>query len=402
MNLRVLYLLCLFAATSAHASPFGDCPGAFEKIFPAEIALAARSMPALTTLSVEKARKVQLAELSLLPGAPSRRSSQEVITQLQEAVGILQTERRAIFKRIDDLRRAQGNSTADPGGEIQALQNEVYALMSHLVPLRNQLGRITIEAAATATAAETGMLVLLRSTQAPAAGQLVHKGVGKGISIKFHSASEGAIAGLIPYQQRLSAKVAAKGEDEIAKMQQLVNEALARGQVVKLKYRAGPLVAVERDGTVKFVNSASEKVPDDEIVEVIAVLDENWYPRVLTSDVDPLAFGRKEGLPEEIPYNSKERGIITRSEREAVRAYNRQVSKLLKKNAGTFMAHGADNRSPVSPGVSGYPISAHYPDGRTALIEKGPPEDPDLHLKRFFQEAKGEGFHLQANPLWGW
>jgi hypothetical protein len=389
-------------------------------MFPTEATKVVTGMPSLSFLANSKAQLVQQAERALISNGPQ--TSYKIIPQLTNAVNVLQVERRALFGRLEELRKARRLERTHIKGaareteetllrrqkkneldqQIEAIQENLTALTGHLVPLRNQLGRITIEAAATLTAAETDTLILLRNTLINAAGQLAHKGVGKGLSVKYHSASEGVIAGLIPYQQRLSSKVASKGPAEIAKMQKLVDEALESGRVVKIKFRVGTYVAVEREGEVKFVNIAREHVDDADIVEVIGVLDGDWHPRLLTSDVDPLAFGRRSELLPEIPYSSKEKGIITPTEREVIRTYNRQASKLLEKDTGTFMAHGAENRNPNSSGVTGYPITAHYPDGRMAVIERGPAEDPDLHLKAFFVEAEKEGFHLDVNPLWGW
>lgn len=420
MIFRAFFLLGLaqLATSPAAANPFAHCPEAFERMFPSEV--ATHEIPSLSFMADVKARFVQQAERTLV--ANRKNTSYKIIPQLANAVNVLQVERRALFGRLDQLRQARrlektrglnypaGSESArlsrvkkaELDTQIEAIQQNLTALTAHLVPLRNQLGRITIEAAATLTAAETDTLILLRNTLINAAGQLTHKGVGKGLSVKFHSASEGVIAGLIPYQQRLSAKVAAKGPEEIAKMQKLVDEALASGSVVKFKFRVGPLVAVEHEGEVKFVNITRERVDDKDIVEVIGVFDEEWLPRLLTSDVDPLAFGRRSELLPEIPYSSKEKGLITPTEREVIRTYNRQAAKLLGRDIRTFMAHGAENRNPHSTGISGYPITVHFPDGRMKVIEKGPAEDPDRHLKAFFVEAQAEGFHLDVNPLWGW
>lgn len=382
------------------------------------MAEAFRKLPELSFLSPAEIARIAEVEEGLR--ASQHPKQLDLIPRLKAAVDTLQNERRIRYRALDHLRALRRERrgqmlAADPAlsslhrqakidldQKIEALQKELSALAQHGIPLRNQLGHLTILAAAQATSRETNTLILNRSTLVNAAGQLAHKGVGKGISVHFHSAQDGAIAGFIPYQQRLSRKVFDKGPEFIAKKQKEVEDAIASGQVVKFPLRVGTMAAVEREGKVVFVDFNQHYIDESEIVEVIGVLDDQWMTRPLVSDVDPLAFGRKLDIAPETPINSPTHGIITPHEHMVVEIYNRNASEILGGRARKFMAHGAENRNPNSSGISGYPITAHFPDGEMRAIPEGPAENPDLYLQDFFREARRRGYQLDVNPLWGW
>lgn len=317
---------------------------------------------------------------------------------LKNVVDALNEERRKLVNEAVELR---GAGTPEASARSAAISGQIDSITEVLMPLREQLGLGIIQSSASVSAQETGALILLRHVQPAAAGQLIHLGVGKGLAFKFHSAEEGVIAGLVPYEQRLSQKVASKGPEEIAKMQGFVEEAISRGEIEKVAFRLGNFVAVEREEKVFFVDETLEHVNPMEIVQVLVVRDDQDKLRQVVSDVDPLAFGfRTTPSPASV---SSEYGVISPEEKFVLKEFNRNANQLLaKRSRRKFMVHGPESRNPTSSGITGYPISVYFPTGEIRVIYRGPAENPDRYLKEFYEEARSQGFHLEENPAWGW
>jgi hypothetical protein len=345
--------------------------------------------------------------------------------EFKRLVDELQLRRRTLIERVEKLkeRRTQLRRMREKffslfsASRKQAVQEEKQVIEAELMrlsqelsdsseilnPARQILGTMVIHAAGVESARASGALILLRHTRSPAAAQLAHKGLAKGTAFKFHSSWHGVISGLLPYDQTLS-KVAAKGAEEVARMQALVDQAIQRGEVAAVPYRLGNLVAVKREGTVKFLDKLANNISEEEIVKVLAVKDTDGGLHILVSDVDPFAFALGEGKGLGTPRKTLHYGIITDKEKEILKEYNHQFRRLLgaENNNSRVMLHGAENRNPNVAKVEGYPISAHFPDGEVRIIQEGPPEDRDMHLKAFYREAREKGFSLEENPLWAW
>jgi hypothetical protein len=249
--------------------------------------------------------------------------------------------------------------------------------------------------------------------QPAAAGQLTHKGVGKGMRFKFNSTDEGVIAGLVPYDQSLSAKIRAQGPEVVAKKQAEVEAAIRDGLVVKRKHRVGSLVAVKKNGTTKFVDEDLAHLREEDFAWVLEEVnaDLEGGNRLIISDVDPAAFGfakdraARPGLaPTATPRSHPTMGIITEQERELVLTFNHRVEELLdhRNDRLRYMTHGAENRNPQSAGPTGYPLSAYLPSGERRVIPRGPTDDPHVHYREFVREMDKAGFAIPVNPRWGW
>ncbi|RZA09474.1 MAG: hypothetical protein EOP11_01545, partial [Proteobacteria bacterium] len=146
---------------------------------------------------------------------------------------------------------------------------ELESLVRTLEPLREALGMGAISEAAHRTSRELNAVVVLHDMQPAAAGQLTHKGVGKGMRFKFNSTDEGVIAGLVPYDQNLSAKIRSQGPAAVAKKQAEVEAAIRDGLVVKRKHRVGSLVAVKKNGTTKFVDEDLAHLREEDFAWVL-------------------------------------------------------------------------------------------------------------------------------------
>jgi hypothetical protein len=180
------------------------------------------------------------------------------------------------------------------------------------------------------------------------------------------------IAGLLPYDQSLS-KSALKGPAEVKRMQDLVDAAIARGELGAVPYQMGHLVAVKRAGTVKFLDKLKEGIAEAEVVKVLQTLDSKGKPRFITSDVDPFAFAlpNGEGLGE--ARSTPNFGMITEKEKRIVKEYNRQFRALMEQpeSRSQFMTHGAENAIHLFRGSHHHHIARHvgWNDGQLARSE---------------------------------
>jgi len=334
----------------------------------------------------------------------------------------LRAERRALRDRLL-LAQVRSRSTAVSPMEAQrafaeiekrlrANSAELESLVRTLEPLRGALGLSAIAEAAKNTAAELNAVVILHDMHPAAAAQLSHKGVGKGMRFKFNSTDEGVIAGLVPYDQSLSAKIRAQGAQVVAEKQAQVDEAMRRGLVQKRQHRVGSLVAVKKDGTVKFVDEDLVAIREADIAWVLEEAG-NDGGRPIISDVDPAAFGFARspaaGARPGLAAGSQPRahptmGILTDHEREVVVTFNHRLEAVLNhQNDGLrYMTHGTEARNPNSNGPTGYPLSVFLPNGTRRTIERGPAADPHAPYRNFVREMSRAGYEIPVNPRWGW
>lgn len=297
--------------------------------------------------------------------------------------------------------------------------DELDSLVRTTEPFRQALGLGAIAEGAQRASKELNAVIVLHDVHPAAAGQLTGDGVGKTMSLKFKSSDLGVIAGLTPYDQGLS-KIRGEGAAVVAANQAKVEQALDHGLVRKRKHRVGSLVAVKREGTVKFVDEDLVPIKENEIAWVLedtglsGGLERGPGRDVVTSDVDPAAFGfarkgagagSRPGLAAGArPSAHPSMGIITEQEREVVLTFNHRVEELLghKNERLRYMTHGAENRNPISEGPVGYPLSAFLPSGERRVIERGPAADPDRNYRTFVREMWGMGYEIPVNPRWGW
>ncbi len=285
--------------------------------------------------------------------------------------------------------------------EIDRHQQIADRVGETLTPLRKWLGFSVIKKAALEVSREHNFVFVLRSLHPEAVGQMMHKGYGKGMRFKFHSADEGAIAGMVPVQQKFSKKGKLATPEELARMQEEVDQAIAHGLVVPIPHKIGSLVAVEREGKIVMVDSLVEKISQLKVVPVLAEPAARDEARIIVSDVDPFAFAFPNSVAIDLQ-TSKHYGVVTPLEKRAIREFNQKVSDVLNRQEprNRYMLHGAENRNPHSKGINGYPLLAFYPDGSEKVIMAGPPEDPDYYYRRFVEDLKAKGYQLDDNPNW--
>lgn len=329
--------------------------------------------------------------------------------KLQEHRRISIQQKREKRFLVARLRNIQKTSPKSFDARIRELEKAIEmdqrvsdSLGQILKPLRQYLGDMTISLAAFETAKKNETVVVLRSLQPEAVGQMMHKGFGKGIRYKFHSADDEVLAGMVPRDQKFSKKGKTARAEEIAKLQREVEDAIAKGTVIPVPYKIGSLVAVEEDGKIKSVDSFRQPVHRMKIVQVLAEPADGEDAKLLVSDVDPFGFAKKSTRPPTPVIETKNYGILTEEEKEMVKDFNREVSKLLQREPSKirYMPHGPENRNPHSKGIQGYPLQAFFPDGRRKTILEGPKNDPHRDFRLFLEELENAGYHLDPNPLW--
>ena len=292
--------------------------------------------------------------------------------------------------------------------QLEANSHELDALIRTIAPLRQALGVSAIYEGGRRTAKKLNAEIILHHIHPAAAGQLTHKGKGKGMRFKFNSADEGVIAGLVPYDQSLSRKVALQGAEVVAAKQKQVDDAIRDGLVVKARSQVGSLVAVKRDGTTVFVDTDRVPVREDEIAyvleEVHAAAD--GQNALIVSDIDPAAIAFPVGSREAAsPARSvASLGIISDPERQVLQSFNHEVadSLLRRDDVYRYMTHGTEARNPASNGPTGYPMTAIAADGTVRVIDQGPKTDPHRHYREYILDARARGYEVPINPLWGW
>lgn len=292
--------------------------------------------------------------------------------------------------------------------QLEKNSHELDALIRTIAPLRQALGVSAIYEGGRRTAKKLNAEIVLHHIHPAAAGQLSHKGKGKGMRFKFNSADEGVIAGLVPYEQSLSRKVALQGAEVVAEKQKQVDDAIRDGLVVKTRSQVGSLVAVKRNGTTVFVDTDRVPVREEEIAyvleEVHAAAD--GQNALIVSDIDPAAIAFPVGSAEAAsPTRSvASLGIISDPERQVVQSFNHDVadSLLRRDDVYRYMTHGAEARNPASKGPTGYPMTAIAADGTVRVIDQGPKTDPHRHYREYILDARARGYEVPINPLWGW
>ncbi|MDX1477152.1 MAG: hypothetical protein R3301_05570, partial [Saprospiraceae bacterium] len=143
-------------------------------------------------------------------------------------------------------------------------------------------------------------------------------------------------------------------------------------------------------------------------------------PRFLTADYDLLMIGFYEGpgqgapAPPEVDFLSGV-GQITPEQQDLVTRLNQEVAGT-GYDGGNVTHHGPENQFSGSPYVD-YPLTVFAPDdipngffsgsqgGKILSIDMGPPGFRDIHLKRFINRMREEGYDLYDNPEapgWHW
>ena len=337
--------------------------------------------------------------------------------RVQKAID-LRAERRRLKEQVL-MMRSRGRMNSEATSKMVARFEEIEAALGAnsdelerigrtITPLRKSFGSGAILEAARRSSKARDMPMILHEVAPAAAGQFTHKGIGKSISFKFNSATDGVIAGLVPYDQTLSAKVKAAGPAVVAKKQAEVELAIEEGLIEKRKSTVGSLVAVKRDGTTIWVDEDKVKVLDEDIAWVLEA--KNATPegenRLIVSDVDAGAFGYRKGTkgPDDELISHPRLGILSKREKLAIAEFNDSMNEILGKeiDPSSFMTHGAETRNPVSDGPTGYPMTGVLPDGTVRVIEKAAGPDPHKNYKAFLSEADAKGYHIPVNPLWGW
>lgn len=329
-----------------------------------------------------RARRRALRDRLLM--AQSRRSANEEIT--------------AQVARLN-----QGLSAA-----LEENSHELDALIRAITTLRQALGVSAIYEGGRRAAKRLNAEIILHHIHPAAAGQLTHKGKGKGMRFKFNSADDGVIAGLVPYDQSLSSKVARQGPEVVAAKQKQVDDAIRDGLVVKTRSQVGSLVAVKQNGTTVFVDTDRLPVRENEIAyvleEVHAAAD--GQNALIVSDIDPAAIAFPVGSAQaKSPAQATSNlGIISDPERQVLAAFNHDVADALQRRDDVYryMTHGTEARNPASAGPTGYPMTAIAADGTVRVIEQGPKTDPHRHYREYIFDARARGYEVPINPLWGW
>ncbi len=346
--------------------------------------------------SLEETQKLQIESLGF----------SQKLQEARRAYIQQKREKRFLLARLKNLQRSSPKSFA---ARIRSLENEIEMdqrvadiIGQILNPLRQQLGRMTIALSSYEIAKKHQTVVILRALQSEAVGHMMHKGFGKGIRYKFHSSTDEVLAGMVPRNQKLSKKGKSATSEELAKLQEEVEEAISKGIVVPIPFKIGSLVAVEQNGKIEMVDTFRQPVDRMKIVQVLAEPADVDDPKLLVSDVDPFGFARKIDFPSSPVLDTTQYGKITEEEKEIVQDFNQSISRLLGRNSphNRYMPHGPENRNPHSKDVNGYPLEAYFPDGRKETIPQGPKGDPDRYYREFLEGLQTAGFHLEQNPLW--
>jgi hypothetical protein len=337
-------------------------------------------------------------------------------SELLSLVNRLQASRRLRLEGKRNLRFEQARlksrkrlaPSAELNIEIERIEKQISEhqmiadlIGNSLVPLRQWLGYAAINHSSSQLSKKHNIVLVLRSLHPASAGQLMHKGFGKGLAYKFHSADEGILAGMVPQNQKLSKKGKIFSEEQLKRLQDEVDLAIHKKEVISIPYRIGSMIAVERNGKVVLVDSHLEPVSYKEAVRVLAIPIAGDHPMPLVSDIDPFAFGFQHGEDQTVR-NTMKYGLVTEREKELIKEFNRSLSNLIgkKESKNRFMPHGAENRNPTANGVNGYPLWAYLPDGTQKFIEEGPPTSPNQNLIQFLKETSERGFKIDVNPLW--
>jgi hypothetical protein len=170
--------------------------------------------------------------------------------------------------------------------------------------------------------------------------------------------------GLIPMDQSMSHKGAAKGGDWVDKQNKSLKGMVDNGEYTTMKGPNGNDVLAKR-------------LDDGRVVPV-------------TADYDPLAIGTERTFVK--PFDDPNLGTLTPRNQASIEAINNHVNH----PGGAIAHHGPENL--FSGEGPKFPLTAFTPDGKISTIHT------EQQLKNFVnqQTSRGYGWGLQPHDSWGW
>lgn len=260
--------------------------------------------------------------------------------------------------------------------------------------------------------------ILVRPVNEDAKKMIAQGAATKNMAIKGKSADWGPQRGAIPVDQRFS-KLAhtdpariPKSQDEVGKLLKGADGQPVHAKAVPLKVDGEDVFIVTNaipppDQVIQQGNQFFAATPPGETIpasqvkpissEPMMVLGDPKSGAPLTADYDLLAVGHKSDKYGDTDFTPgsyhEEKGVFTPAEEQTLNSLQKATEAT--PDARRVVHHGPEVNNPY-PEPFTPPVTVFGPDGGVRSI------DTESELLDVFNDANGNGYHMNPNPGWGW